>query len=78
LVKPRIVVCLGASAARSVLGRPTTISRVRGAPVEAPIDATVFVTVHPSSILRTDPPDREQAMSAFVSDLRTVAKASAT
>jgi DNA polymerase len=73
LVRPRILVCLGASAARSVLGRPVTIKRVRGAPVDAPIEPTVFVTVHPSSILRTDPPDRDDAMQAFVADLRRVA-----
>jgi uracil-DNA glycosylase len=75
LVKPRVLVCLGATAARSVLGRATTISRVRGAPVETPLDATVFVTVHPSSILRTDPPDREGAMRGLVEDLRTAAAA---
>jgi len=75
LVRPKVVVCLGASAARAILGRPTTIRRVRGAPVETPLDATVFVTVHPSSILRTDPPDRDAAMRALVEDLRTAAAA---
>ncbi len=73
LVGPRILVCLGASAARSVLGRAVTIKRVRGAPVDASIEPTVFVTVHPSSILRTDPPDRDDAMKAFVADLERVA-----
>jgi DNA polymerase len=73
LVRPRILVCLGASAARSVLGRPVTINRVRGGPVDAPLQPTVFVTVHPSSILRTDPPDRDDAMQAFVADLDRVA-----
>jgi uracil-DNA glycosylase len=73
LVRPRILVCLGASAARSVLGRPVTISRVRGRSVDAPLEPTVFVTVHPSSILRTKPPDRDDAMKAFVADLERVA-----
>ena len=75
LVRPRVVVCLGASAARSVLSRPTRINQVRGAPVDAPLEATVFVTVHPASILRTDPPDRDRAMRGFVADLRTAAAA---
>jgi uracil-DNA glycosylase len=75
LVRPRVVVCLGTSAARSVLGRPTTIKQVRGAPVDAQIEAAVFVTVHPSSILRVDPSERAAAMRAFVADLETVAAA---
>ena len=75
LVRPRVVVCLGASAARSVLGRPTRINQVRGAPVDAPLEATVFVTVHPASILRTDPPDRDRAMRDFVADLQTAVSA---
>jgi uracil-DNA glycosylase len=73
IVRPEVLVCLGASAARSVLGRPTTISKVRGAPIDTGLGPTVFVTVHPSSILRTDPPDRVAAMQAFVADLRTAA-----
>jgi uracil-DNA glycosylase family protein len=75
IVHPEVLVCLGASAARSVLGRPTTISKARGAPINAGLGPTVFVTVHPSSILRTDPPDRDEAMRAFVADLRTAADA---
>jgi uracil-DNA glycosylase family protein len=75
LVRPDVLVCLGASAARSVLGRPTTISKVRGAPVDTALDATVFVTVHPSSILRTDPPDREEVMRGLVADLHRAAAA---
>jgi DNA polymerase len=75
IVRPDVLVCLGASAARSVLGRPTTISKVRGGPIDAGIGPTVFVTVHPSSILRTDPPDRELAMRELVADLRAAAAA---
>jgi uracil-DNA glycosylase len=75
LIRPQVLVCMGTSAARSVLGRPTTITKVRGMPVDTPLDATVFVTVHPSSILRMDPPDRDAAMRAFVADLRTAAAA---
>jgi DNA polymerase len=73
LVRPRILVCMGASAARSVLGRSVTINRVRGEPMDTPLEPTVFVTVHPSSILRTDPPERDDAMKAFVADLQRVA-----
>jgi uracil-DNA glycosylase len=75
IVRPEVLVCLGASAARSVLGRPTTISKVRGAPIDAGLGAIVFVTVHPSSILRTDAPARDQAMRGLVADLRTAAAA---
>jgi len=75
LVRPRVVVCLGASAARSVLGRPTRINQVRGAPVDVPLEAKVFVTVHPASILRTDPPARDHAMRDFVADLQTAVAA---
>jgi len=75
IVRPKVLVCLGASAARSVLGRPTTISKARGAPIDAGLGPTIFVTVHPSSILRTDPPDRGVAMRAFVADLRLAAAA---
>jgi DNA polymerase len=75
IVRPEVLVCLGASAARSVLGRPTTVSKVRGAPIDTGLGPTVFVTVHPSSILRTDPAERDLAMRGLIADLRTAAAA---
>src|SRR5436190_6750398 len=72
-VKPRVLVCLGATAAQALLGRQFRVSRERGEFVESPLAERVTATVHPSSILRGDPEDREAAMEAFVEDLRKVA-----
>jgi DNA polymerase len=68
-----MTVLLGASAARAVLGRAVTISRERGRPIMAG-DHQVFVTVHPSYLLRL--PDEEskgREYAAFVADLRAAA-----
>jgi uracil-DNA glycosylase len=75
LVKPKVVVCLGATAAQSLLGRQFRVTKQRGVPVESELAAVVIATVHPSSILRAPPEDREQAMKDLVTDLRAVAKA---
>ena len=75
-VQPDVIVALGATAARAVLGRTVRIGQTRGRPLEpaAGLDAPVVVTVHPSSILRTrDAADREAALAAFVDDLRVAA-----
>lgn len=72
-VKPRMTVLLGASAARAVLGRAVTISRERGRPIETS-GGSVFVTVHPSYLLRL--PDEEakhREYAAFVKDLAAAA-----
>ncbi|MDQ3670389.1 MAG: uracil-DNA glycosylase, partial [Actinomycetota bacterium] len=71
-------VCLGATAAQSLLGRQFRVTKQRGVPVESELAPVVIATVHPSSILRTPPEDREQAMRNLVSDLRAVAKAMGT
>jgi uracil-DNA glycosylase family protein len=73
VVKPRVLVCLGATAAQALLGRQFRVSRQRGEPVESELAPVVLATVHPSSILRGDPEDREAEFAAFVSDLKTVA-----
>ena len=75
VVRPRIVVCLGATAAQSLLGPSVKVTQVRGTFVDSDLPARVFVTVHPSSILRGDPEDRERAFAAFVADLKQLAKA---
>src|SRR5689334_9644778 len=51
-VKPKVLVCLGATAAQTLLGKDFRVSRDRGKPVASPIAAQVVATVHPSSILR--------------------------
>jgi uracil-DNA glycosylase family protein len=75
VVKPRVLVCLGAVAAQGLLGRGVRVTKDRGAPLESELAECVFVTVHPSSILRAQDQDREQAYADFVSDLARVAAA---
>jgi uracil-DNA glycosylase family protein len=72
VVKPSVLVCLGATAAQALLGRDFRVTRQRGEPVDSPLAPNVMATVHPSSILRADEPDREAEMKAFVTDLRKV------
>jgi uracil-DNA glycosylase len=71
VVKPRVLVCLGATAAQALLGRDFRVTKRRGEPVESELAPLVIATVHPSSILRAD--DRDAEMAAFVSDLKTIA-----
>jgi len=73
LLKPKVLVCLGATAAQALLGRQFRVSKDRGVPVESDLAPVVMATVHPSSILRSD--DREAEMALFVEDLRRVAQA---
>jgi uracil-DNA glycosylase len=73
VVKPRIVVCLGVTAAQSVFGKAVRLNELRGRPVSTPLAATVFVTVHPSAILRhPDALEREREYGRFVEDLRSI------
>ena len=75
LIKPEILVCLGATAAQSLLGRTFSVSRQRGQRVESPLAPYVTATVHPSSILRApDSKSRELQMRAFIKDLAKIAK----
>lgn len=78
LVAPRLVVCLGVSAARAVLNRAITISRVRGTILEAAENQPTLVTTHPSALLRLrESAERDAAFKALVADLDTAAKFSA-
>jgi DNA polymerase len=75
LVKPRVLVCLGATAAQALLGRSFKVTQQRGTFVESALAPLVSATVHPSSILRApDDESRREEMRAFVADLRKVAK----
>ena len=75
LVRPDIVVALGATAAQALLGRAFRVTRDRGKVVASPLAERVVATVHPSSILRApDDESRHSEMRAFVRDLRVVAK----
>jgi uracil-DNA glycosylase len=74
LVKPRVLVCLGATSAQALLGKSFKVSRQRGEFVESSLAPLVTATVHPSSILRApDEATRREEMARFVRDLRNVA-----
>jgi uracil-DNA glycosylase len=74
-VQPRVLVCLGSTAAQALLGRQFRVTRERGRFVESPLAKRVTATVHPSSILRAgDEEARQTAMADFVQDLRVVAR----
>jgi len=76
LVKPRAIVCLGATAAQALLGRQFKVTAHRGEFVASPLAPLVLATVHPSSILRSPDDDtRRLEMKRFTDDLRTVARA---
>jgi len=76
LVKPRVLVCLGATAAQALLGKSFKVSQQRGEFVESALAPFVTATVHPSSILRApDDEARREEMKRFVADLKKVATA---
>jgi DNA polymerase len=76
LVKPRILVCLGATAAQALLGKAFKVSRQRGEFVPSSLAPLVTATVHPSSILRArDDETRKEEMRQFVADLKKVSAA---
>jgi len=74
VVKPRVLVLLGATAAQALLGRQFRVTQHRGEVLESELAEAVTATVHPSSILRGEPSEREANLAAFVDDLRVVAQ----
>ena len=78
LIRPPVTVALGATAARSLMGKSVTISRVRETPLTLDDGSEVWVTVHPSYLLRMPDPERKRAeRQLFVRDLKRI-KARAT
>ena len=76
VVSPRVLVCLGATAAQALLGRSVRVTRDRGRPLESTYAPVAFATVHPSSILRApDEESRRRERQLFVDDLRVAAAA---
>jgi uracil-DNA glycosylase family protein len=74
VVRPRVLVCLGATAAQSLLGRQFRVTKQRGEWIESGLAEHVTATIHPSAILRQrDDESRHREMEAFVSDLKLVA-----
>jgi uracil-DNA glycosylase len=76
VVTPRVLVCLGATAAQALLGRGIRVTRDRGRRLETTLAPVAFATVHPSSILRApDAEARRREHALFVDDLRAAAAA---
>lgn len=76
VVRPKVLVALGATAAKSLLGGGFRVTRDRGRFVDSPLAPYVLATVHPSSILRArDDDERHLAMESFVADLSVAASA---
>jgi uracil-DNA glycosylase len=76
VVKPDLVVCLGATAAQALLGKGFSVLRQRGEVLKATVAPRVLATVHPSSLLRaTDDEERHAQMARFVEDLKKAAQA---
>jgi uracil-DNA glycosylase family protein len=75
VVRPEVLVCLGASAATELLGRDFKVTQRRGQWVDSPLAPHVLATVHPSSILRGPPEARQEAQAALAADLRVAASA---
>jgi DNA polymerase len=74
VVRPEVVVCLGATAAQTLLGPKFSVVRDRGKLVESNLPVKVLATVHPSSILRApDSESRKAEMIKFAEDLKVVA-----
>lgn len=75
VTKPKVLVCLGANAARSVVGKKVTLKELRGRFFETDLSAKTLVTMHPSAILRSpDEESRHQKYDDLVADLKIVAR----
>ena len=73
VVQPDILVCLGATAAQSVIGKSVAIMKERGKFIDSVLGKLTFVTIHPSAILRQrDNDEREQEYHRFASELKLV------
>lgn len=73
LIRPDVAVALGATAARALTGKPVSVMKLRGTVVSSTEGLPVFITVHPSSLLRVpDEADRRRARELFAEDMRKV------
>jgi uracil-DNA glycosylase len=73
LLKPRVIVALGATAAQALLGKQFRVTQDRGKAMASELAEAVIATVHPSAILRARDVDREQARQEFFRDMQSVA-----
>jgi len=73
VVKPTVLVLLGAVAAQGLLGKQFRVTKQRGELVDSPLAPYVTATIHPSAILRGEPADRQRELARLADDLRRVA-----
>jgi DNA polymerase len=73
-VGPDLIVALGATAAKALMGRAVPVMKLRGQVLEREAGAPVLVTLHPSALLRGPPEDREAAYAVWLADLRIAAR----
>jgi uracil-DNA glycosylase len=72
LLQPEIIICLGATASKAVLGKSFSVMKSRGVPQKSEWAPVVIATVHPSAVLRAPGDQRKEARRQFVNDLRMV------
>lgn len=72
IIQPKLILAMGASAARGMLGKTVSISKARGAPISLDDGSELWVTAHPSYLLRLDGPAREEQSRLFDADLAAV------
>jgi uracil-DNA glycosylase len=70
VVDPELLVCLGATAVRAMIGSKARVMKDHGELLESKLGRTAMPTLHPSAILRADPEERDDAMAMLVGDLR--------
>jgi DNA polymerase len=75
LLRPEVIVCLGATAAKAILGKSFSVMKSRGKPFKSELAPVVFATVHPSAVLRAPRDQRERASREFLADLKKVGAA---
>jgi DNA polymerase len=74
VVKPRVIVALGATAAQALLGKQFRVTQHRGKPLPSEFAEAIVATVHPSAVLRAPDDAREEARREFFADLQAVAQ----
>jgi uracil-DNA glycosylase family protein len=74
LVRPQVLVCMGATAAQALLGPAFRVTKERGKAVASELAPSVIATVHPSSLLRAPDADRDREIARFIADLEVAAR----
>jgi uracil-DNA glycosylase len=73
IIKPRVIVALGATAAQALLGKDFRVTQHRGTPLKSELAEAIVATVHPSAVLRAPNATRQQVREEFFNDLVAVA-----